>query len=75
MKYGIFGGAVNDGTVDDVVAVGRAAVTNHDFPRLAKDPAFAMRTLPVPRATLRAEGLSESFIGYMGNWPGFAEAE
>jgi len=42
---------------------------------LAKDPAFVMRTLPVPRATLRAEGLSESFIGYMGNWPGFAEAE
>jgi 2,4-dienoyl-CoA reductase-like NADH-dependent reductase (Old Yellow Enzyme family) len=59
----------------DIVAVGRAAITNHDFPRLAKDPAFAMRTLPVPRATLRAEGLSESFIGYMGNWPGFAEAE
>ena len=59
----------------DIVAVGRAAITNHDFPRLAKDPTFAMRTLPVPRATLRAEGLSESFIGYMGNWPGFAEAE
>jgi 2,4-dienoyl-CoA reductase-like NADH-dependent reductase (Old Yellow Enzyme family) len=59
----------------DIVAVGRAAITNHDFPRLAKDPAFAMRSLPVPRATLRAEGLSESFIGYMGNWPGFAEAE
>jgi 2,4-dienoyl-CoA reductase-like NADH-dependent reductase (Old Yellow Enzyme family) len=59
----------------DIVAVGRAAVTNHDFPRLAKDPAFAMRTLPVPRATLSAEGLSESFISYMGNWPGFVEAE
>jgi hypothetical protein len=24
---------------------------------------------------LRAEGLSEQFINYMGNWPGFAEAE
>jgi hypothetical protein len=31
--------------------------------------------LPVPRATLSAEGLSESFISYMGNWPGFVEAE
>jgi hypothetical protein len=24
---------------------------------------------------LREEGLSDTFIGYMGNWPGFAEAE
>ena len=59
----------------DIVAIGRAAITNHNFPLLAADPSFAMRTLPVPRADLRAEGLSESFIGYMGNWPGFAEAE
>ena len=49
--------------------------TNHDFPILAKDPSFAMRELPVPREVLLSEGLSESFIGYMGNWPGFAEAE
>jgi hypothetical protein len=34
-----------------------------------------MRELPVPRAILREEGLSDTFIGYMGNWPGFAEAE
>lgn len=59
----------------DMVAIGRAAITNHDFPRQSHDPQFAMRTLPVPRATLRDEGLSESFINYMGNWPGFAEAE
>jgi 2,4-dienoyl-CoA reductase-like NADH-dependent reductase (Old Yellow Enzyme family) len=26
----------------DIVAIGRAAVTNHDFPRLAKDSTFAM---------------------------------
>jgi hypothetical protein len=55
------------------VAVGRAAITNHDFPlQTQKNPHFAMRELPVPRATLRDEGLSDLFIGYMGNWPGFA---
>ena len=57
----------------DIVAVGRAAITNHDFPaQTQKNPEFAMRELPVPRATLREEGLSDGFIGYMGNWPGFA---
>ena len=57
----------------DIVAVGRAAITNHDFPdQTARNPEFAMRELPVPRAQLREEGLSDLFIGYMGNWPGFA---
>lgn len=59
----------------DFVAIGRAAITNHDFPLQSKNPEFHMRELPVPRAALREEGLSEAFIGYMGNWPGFAEAE
>ena len=57
----------------DIVAVGRAAITNHDFPNQTRtNPDFTMRELPVPRATLREEGLSDLFIGYMGNWPGFA---
>lgn len=57
----------------DIVAVGRAAITNHDFPaQTQKNANFTMRELPVPRATLREEGLSDTFIGYMGNWPGFA---
>jgi 2,4-dienoyl-CoA reductase-like NADH-dependent reductase (Old Yellow Enzyme family) len=57
----------------DIVAVGRAAITNHDFPNQAKKNSdFSMRELPVPRAILRDEGLSDLFIGYMGNWPGFA---
>lgn len=59
----------------DMVAIGRAAITNHDFPNKSHDPSFKMRELPVPRAVLREEGLSDSFIGYMGNWPGFAEPE
>lgn len=55
----------------DIVAIGRAAVTNHDFPLQSKDPAFVMRTLPVPRDVLLAEGLSEAFVGYMSSWAGF----
>ncbi|NBQ99722.1 MAG: NADH:flavin oxidoreductase [Actinobacteria bacterium] len=56
----------------DFVAVGRGAILHHDFPRLvAADPGFVVRALPVPRATLRDEGLSDMFIGYMGNWKGF----
>ena len=56
----------------DVVAIGRAAITNHDFPRQMRDaPDFAMRQLPVPAEILRAEGLSDPFIGYMRNWKGF----
>jgi 2,4-dienoyl-CoA reductase-like NADH-dependent reductase (Old Yellow Enzyme family) len=56
----------------DVVAVGRAAVTNHDFPELIRaDPQARMRALPVSRGALRAEGLGEAFVEYMATWPGF----
>jgi 2,4-dienoyl-CoA reductase-like NADH-dependent reductase (Old Yellow Enzyme family) len=56
----------------DVVALGRAAITNHDFAnRLREDPDFAMRELPVPVEVLRAEGLGERLIDYMRNWRGF----
>ena len=56
----------------DIVAIGRAAITNHDFPRLVQaDPTAAMRELPVAREILAAEGLSPAFIDYMSNWKGF----
>lgn len=56
----------------DIAAVGRAAVTNHDFPKQMRDDAnFAMRSLPVSPQTLRDEGLSDTFVGYMRNWKGF----
>lgn len=56
----------------DVVAIGRAAITNHDFPRLVQaDPAAAMRERPVPRDVLVAEGLGPAFLEYMTNWKGF----
>lgn len=56
----------------DFAIIGRAAIVHHDFATLAaKDPDFVMRTLPVSKDILREEGLSDAFIGYMGNWPGF----
>lgn len=56
----------------DIAVIGRAAITNHDFPRLMRDNAdFAMRELPVSGQTLRDEGLSDTFVGYMRNWKGF----
>jgi 2,4-dienoyl-CoA reductase-like NADH-dependent reductase (Old Yellow Enzyme family) len=56
----------------DIAAIGRAAITNHDFPRcVADNPDVSMRPLPVSVETLRNEGLSDVFIGYMRNWKGF----
>lgn len=56
----------------DMIVLGRAAITNHDFPnQYQANRSFAMRELPVPRATLVAEGLSDRFITYMSNWAGF----
>ncbi|MDA0249482.1 MAG: NADH:flavin oxidoreductase [Actinomycetota bacterium] len=56
----------------DIAAIGRAAITNHDFPRLVQaDPTAAMRQLPVAREVLAAEGLGPAFLEYMSNWKGF----
>jgi 2,4-dienoyl-CoA reductase-like NADH-dependent reductase (Old Yellow Enzyme family) len=56
----------------DIVAIGRAAITNHDFPHLVQaDPTAAMRELPVARQVLVAEGLGPAFLDYMSNWKGF----
>jgi 2,4-dienoyl-CoA reductase-like NADH-dependent reductase (Old Yellow Enzyme family) len=61
---------INEGV--DIVAIGRGAITNHDFARRATDESdFAMRELPVTREVLRAEGLGESLIEYMRGWKGF----
>jgi 2,4-dienoyl-CoA reductase-like NADH-dependent reductase (Old Yellow Enzyme family) len=56
----------------DMVALGRVAITNHNVPDLVRvNPDFSMRELPVSRATLAEEGLSETFINYMAGWNGF----
>lgn len=56
----------------DIAVLGRGAILHHDFPRQARrDPGFVMRDLPVTPETLKREGLSDTFVGYMRNWPGF----
>jgi 2,4-dienoyl-CoA reductase-like NADH-dependent reductase (Old Yellow Enzyme family) len=60
----------------DVVAIGKAAITNHDFPHLVEaDPHATMRTLPVPRSILHQEGLSDIFVTYMSSWEGFVSEQ
>ena len=56
----------------DLVILGRAAITNHDFPRQTRDdPNFSMRELPVPAETLTLEGVGPDFVAYLRGWPDF----
>ncbi|MEQ8746668.1 NADH:flavin oxidoreductase [Pyruvatibacter sp.] len=55
----------------DYAMLGRAAMWNHDFPKLyADNRTFTPAALPVSRAYLNAEGISDTFVDYIkGNWP------
>ena len=56
----------------DFVTIGRGAILHHDYPRrVMNDDRFEPVSLPVSRAHLAQEGLSERFIEYMGGWKGF----
>lgn len=59
----------------DYVLIGRAGIIHHDFPQLAiADPAFGAKPRPLSRDYLRAEGVSDVFLGYIKqNWPDFIE--
>ena len=60
----------------DFGILGRVAILHHDYPnRLAADPAFVAVRPPVTRTYLRDEGLSDPFVRYMGNWPGFVASD
>ncbi|HEY7931915.1 MAG TPA: NADH:flavin oxidoreductase [Acidimicrobiales bacterium] len=62
--------AIDEGV--DLVILGRAAITNHDFPRQTRDdPDFSMRELPVSEETLTLEGVGPDFIAYLRGWPDF----
>jgi 2,4-dienoyl-CoA reductase-like NADH-dependent reductase (Old Yellow Enzyme family) len=56
----------------DAVALGRAAIANPDWPRLAHGAGPIARP-PLRPAELRERALSETFVGYMRNWKGFVE--
>ena len=56
----------------DFVTIGRGAILHHDYPRqVMNNDAFEPIALPVSRAHLAQEGLSETFIEYMNGWKGF----
>ena len=60
----------------DFCIIGRAAILHHDFPlRVQADPGFKAVSLPVTAEYLRNEGLGPAFVGYMGTWKGFVQAE
>lgn len=56
----------------DFVSIGRAAILRHDFPeRVRADGNYVSPPLPVTVEHLLDEGLSDTFVAYMQNWPGF----
>lgn len=59
----------------DWLMLGRAAMWQHDFPDLyAKDKEFESVELPVTRAYLLSQGLSNRFIDYVKQgWPKYVE--
>jgi 2,4-dienoyl-CoA reductase-like NADH-dependent reductase (Old Yellow Enzyme family) len=60
----------------DFATIGRSAILHHDFPeRIRKDRNFKPVDLPVSEAYLRAQGLGDDFIRYMGRWPGFVSSK
>jgi 2,4-dienoyl-CoA reductase-like NADH-dependent reductase (Old Yellow Enzyme family) len=55
----------------DVVALGRSAIANPDWPARAADPGWEPRRPPLTPAELVERGLSAPFAQYMRNWKGF----
>ena len=57
----------------DWIMLGRAAMLQHDWPnRYIADASFKPVDMPVPRAYLLSEGISEKFQAYIeGRWPEF----
>lgn len=54
----------------DVVALGRSAILNADWPKRAADPTWQPRRPPVTIEELRAGGLSAGFAEYMRSFRG-----
>ncbi len=56
----------------DFIILGRAAILHHDFPQqLQRNPGFVPVEPPVSVEYLKQEGLTDRFVDYMRNWPGF----
>ncbi len=55
----------------DLVALGRSAILNPDWPKLAADPAWEPARPPMSPADLRARDVSDTFVKYLRNWKSF----
>jgi len=55
----------------DLVALGRAAICNPDWPIAARDPAWQPRRPPLTRGELLERSVSPVFIGYLERWKNF----
>lgn len=55
----------------DVVALGRSAILNPDWPRHMEDEAWEPKRPPATRQELRDRGLSDLFVDYMSRWKNF----
>ncbi|MBK7533910.1 MAG: NADH:flavin oxidoreductase [Myxococcales bacterium] len=55
----------------DMVALGRAAVLNPDWPRLAREPGFEPLRPPMSEQDLAARAVSPTFVGYLRKWKNF----
>ncbi|EYF05662.1 oxidoreductase [Chondromyces apiculatus] len=55
----------------DMVALGRAAITNPDWPLRAREPGWAPRRPPLTPEELVARGVSPTFVGYLRHWKNF----
>ena len=57
----------------DAVAIGRAAITNRDWGKLAAQPDWQPKRPPLSVAELIDEGLSPAFAEYMREWKNFVK--
>jgi 2,4-dienoyl-CoA reductase-like NADH-dependent reductase (Old Yellow Enzyme family) len=55
----------------DVVALGRAAILNPDWPRRIHDPDWQPLRPPITAAQLAERGVSPVFVGYLRKWRNF----
>ena len=55
----------------DIVAIGRAAICNPEWPIAARTPGWEPRRPPLTRDELLERSVSPVFIGYLSRWKNF----
>lgn len=55
----------------DMIALGRAAIANPDWPLRARESGWEPKRPPLTAAELKERGLTDQFVTYMRRWKGF----